>query len=300
MGYTPAMLWVHNDGTNTMRWSRTGVVTDRPDTWSDQEISWGAERRAVTAPALTRHIDGLYAAWVGPDHYIHTSRLGDSPIADQHGTVWSAPRNSGFQTAQNPTLASYDNHLFLAWKDKTEGTIHWARGTGAGWEAQVATPWRTSHGPALGAALFGGMVMAWKGQSPDNQLHWIQYNPRIGWFDGQPRRYEGWSAAAPALVGTWGHIYMAWRGQTTADHDDTRLWWSRYDAGWAPQRPLDGWSVTGPELAADGDTVYLVYTEQTPSDGHGQLYWTRTTTSGDWVGHQALGNRKTYFTPAIA
>ena len=303
MGYTPMMLWVDTDdtdGTNTMRWSPGGELTGQEETWSPQEISWGSQRHTTAAPALARHVDGVYAAWVEPDHYIYTSRLGDSPTSDQNTTVWSVPTSTGFQTAQRPAIASYAGRLYLAWKDRTEGTIHWAPGSAAGWEIAVATPWRTTYGPALGSSLFAGLFMAWRGDTPDSQLHWTQFNYHDLWFDGPDNRFGGWTAASPTLVGTFGHIYMGWRGDQTADFNDTRLWWSRYDGGWAEQRPLDGWSTTGPGLAtSDGQTVYMAYTEQFPQEGHGQIWWTHSTPSLDWTGQQPLGSRKTYFSPAI-
>jgi len=186
-------------------------------------------------------------------------------------------------------------------KDSTEGTVHWAPAAGpGGWEIEVATPWRTSYGPALATSFFAGVYMAWRGESEDHQLHWTQFNGHTRWFDGPDQRLGGWSAAAPAMGGTMGHIYLAWRGDTTNEFDDPRLWWSKYDGTWAEQQPLDGWSTTGPGLASDGQSVYLAYTEQDPNMGHGQIFWSHTTDGGGWAAHQPLGSRKTYFTPAAA
>jgi hypothetical protein len=297
MVYTPTMLWV-DTGDNTLRWSRPGVTTGQEDTWSRDVFRWNTPRQTVAAPALARHIDGVYMAWVGTDHHIYTSRLGDGPSGDQDHTTWTSPTFTGFTTYQRPALASYAGRLYLAWKDASEGTIHWARGGAVGWEVEAATPWHTDYGPALGSSFFGGLFMAWRGRSPDSQVHWTQFNSASQWFDGPDNRFGGWTADSPALAGGLGLMYMVWRGDRTSTFDDKRLWWSRYEGGWSPQQPLDGWSVTGPSLAADGQSISLVYTEQNPQDGHGQLYWSHITPPGGWAPHQSL-DRKAYYTPAI-
>jgi len=296
MSYTPAMLWPE-PGSNILRWSRSGVVTGQEDTWTTEVFTWNTPRHTVAAPALARHVDGVYMAWVDDGDHIYTSKLGDGPTGDQDQTTWSSSIDTGFRTHQRPAIASYAGQLYLAWKDATENTIHWAHGSAAGWEVEVATPWPTDYGPALGSSFFAGMFMAWRGRTPDSQLHWTRFNGTARWFDGPDNRYEGWSADGPALVGTFGHVHMAWRG----DRDDKRLWWSKYDGGWAAQQPLDGWSVTAPSLATeDGQTVSLVYTEQNPQDGHGQLYWSHTTPAGDWAAHQPVDGRRAYYSPATA
>ncbi len=299
MVYTPSMLWL-DTGENTLRWSPPGVTTGQEDTWSPTVRKWNTPRHAIAAPALTRHVDGVYMAWVGSDGYIRWSKLGNDPTGDHHSMDWSSAQLTGYRTRQRPALASYAGHLFLAWKDADEGTIHWVRRSAGGWEAPAATPWPTDHGPALGSSLFGGLFMAWRGKSTDSQLHWTQFNSTTQWFDGPEHRFDGWTADSPALAGGLGLVYMVWRGNRTATFDDKRLWWSRYDGGWSAQQPLDGWSATAPSLAADGLSISLVYTEQNPQDGHGQLYWSHVTHPGGWAPHQAVPGRKAYFAPAIA
>lgn len=287
-----------------LHWSPGNASLGSDAIWSSQISSLGPRWRSTpTQPSLARSVDGIYAAWLTPDYYIHTARLGIQSDSDQTGGNWTEPVNTGFKSSHAPSIASHGGTLYLAWKDFDQGLIYWAPGSWAGFEIGTRTSWKCAFGPVIGSSLFRGLSMAWVGIPPDDRLRWVPFDHQTDTFPDAPLILEGRSSAAPALVGTLGRYHLAWKGSG----QDRRLWWSCYGGEWSPQQPMDGWSTTGPGLAANGEDVYLTYTEQHPQDGNGQIYWTRTTPPEDvtlppagWTAHLPLTYRQSFVAPAIA
>jgi hypothetical protein len=257
--HTPSLTYFHTRLTSShidglfMAWK--GARDDSGIYWShtDDGASWAPQQRVQDAgtnrgPSLAVFNGRLFMAWkgVGDDSGIYWSHT-DRGLAPQD---WAAQhRVPDVGTSEAPSLAVFNDRLFMVWKGVGDDSgIYWSSTLdGASWAPQQRVPGvGTSDGPSL-AAFFGfytagQLVMAWKGVDDDQGIY------RSFTFDGdfwapQHRFIDVGTSKGPRLssLGTFGpfrqgRLWMAWKGA----RDDSGIYWSHTDeaafADWIPQQ----------------------------------------------------------------
>ena len=123
-------------------------------------------------PALATFGNRLYAAWKG----MNTDQNNDQAIywSSFNGTNWTPQKHlAGVGTSYGPALATFGNHLYMAWKGASNDQgIHWSSFDRTNWSAPRNVPGvGASKRPAL-AVFSNHLYMAWKGASNDQGIHW--------------------------------------------------------------------------------------------------------------------------------
>lgn len=184
-------------------------------------------------PALVVWGGVLYMAWKGSNDtgiwwttYTDESGWAANPVVQR--------RIPNVSTSDGPTLAVYNNVLYMAWKNSTDPEVWWTRTfDGNTWDPQRLVPGvGTSGSPSL-APLNGSLYMAWKGKPGDQAIWWSAFNGE-SWSTPngavqQPVPYIA-TSDGPCLVnigGLEGPLYLGWKGADS----DIRIFWTAAGGG---------------------------------------------------------------------
>ncbi|MFI9380435.1 hypothetical protein [Kutzneria sp. NPDC052558] len=160
-----------------------------------QSVAKSMYARTDIGPALAGWGNRVALAWKGDqDSRIYVATSGD-------GTNWSPPSAvTGSNTLNMPTMAVFDNVLYVAWRGPDSGLYMTWTLDGTSWGAvQHAVPdGGSGDAPSL-TATNTGIAMAWRGLNSDSRLFYSRYaNNR--WAPQQIAAPGANSLSPPALV----------------------------------------------------------------------------------------------------
>ncbi len=237
-------------------------------------------------PSLAVFNNKLYAAWKGSN--------GDERIwfSSFDGASWSLPSGAAQQsmpdpiaTSFRPSLATFNNELYAAWKGSNGDTRIWFSSfDGTKWAPQKTISMLnvqvgTDVGPSL-AVFNNRLYVAWKGSNGDERI-WYSFSlpellpgtPISSWQQQQSMLNPIASSVGPSLATFNNKLYAAWKGST----GDERIWYSFFDGSiWAKQEPLPSpiASSVGPSLAVFNNRLYVAWKG---SNGDTRIWWTSAT-----------------------
>ncbi len=213
-------------------------------------------------PALAVWRDVLYMAWKGSNDtgiwwttYTDESGWAANPVVQR--------RIPNVGTSDGPTLAVYNNILYMAWKNSNDPSIWWTRTfDGHNWDPQTLVAGvGTSGSPSL-APLNDSLYMAWKGEPGDQAIWWSAFSDET-WStpNGAVQQVvpDVATSVGPCLVnisGPGGPLYMAWKGANS----DTDIWWTAAGGGFGYVCYFDGIDGTTLQVADQQELWQMVET----------------------------------------
>ncbi len=209
-----------------------GVGNDPGIYWSHTETgtSWVPQKRVPNAGTshtpsliffhsrLSAPVDALFMVWKGVRgdpgiYWSHTTR-GDQP------QDWAAPqRVPNVGTSEGPSLAVFNNRLFMVWKGVgNDPGIYWSHTTHGDQPQDWAAPRRvpnvgTSRVPSL-AVFRDRLHMVWKGVGDDPGIYWSLTTSGLepqDWALQQRVRDVG-TSEGPSLAVFQDMLFMVWKG----------------------------------------------------------------------------------------
>jgi hypothetical protein len=183
---------------------------------------------------------------------------------------WTVPGGVGLRTSRSPSLAVFENRLFVAcrgWDD--DGNIHWSSFDGTNWDASnlgafsgVNTNVGTANAPAITTYQSPHdtkplLYMVWRGIDADENLYWAT-------FDGTEWTNQlqiGGTATSngPALAVFQNTLFLAWNGHAT----DSSIWFTSFDnelRDWRPQQQVQNVATNeSPALTVFQDRLYMAW-----------------------------------------
>jgi hypothetical protein len=246
--------------------------------WSPQQrVSDGVQPATSARPSLAVFNGKLYMAWKG-------SASATGTTDDQHiyynyfdGAKWSPQQrvSDGVQpaTSSGPSLAVFNNKLYMAWEGSSDSHIYYNYFDGAKWSPQQrvsdGVQPATSDRPSL-AVFNDKLYMAWWGLNSASHVDWSMY---YNYFDGakwspqqavsraSAREGEYNTAHGPSLAFFNGKLYMAWVGSiANSDH----IYYSYFDGtNWSPEQRVLGAvepeTYDNPSLVVFNDKLYMAW-----------------------------------------
>ncbi len=249
---------------------------------------------------------GIFMAWKGMSSIGESQKINDESHIFMSGMSTNSYIDGDdflllYTTTFRPSLAVFNNRLFMAWKGGEDRGI---------WTADTAYPSDnnlfldpqrnipnigTSVGPSL--AVFGNrLFMAWKGVEGDQGVWTSSTADGINWIPQRNIPNIG-TSVGPSLAVFWGspfHIvprhtklFMAWKGM----EGDQRIWYSLSDDGinWYPQQSIPnigssfGPSASSLKIGAD----YVMVMAWKGMEGDTRI-WTNTFDGTHWTPQRSL------------
>ena len=162
-------------------------------------------------------------------------------------------------TSRAPTLAAYNNRLYMAWKGKSSDVrIFYSSFANNIWNPQKLTRGDrgTSNAPTL-AVYKNKLYKVWKGKGSDVKIFFSFFNGKT-WSAQKLTRGDRGTSNTPALAVYNNKLYMVWKGKGK----DVRIFYSHFDGStWSPQKLTRGDRGTSnaPALAVYNNKLYMVW-----------------------------------------
>ncbi|HVZ37761.1 MAG TPA: hypothetical protein VHI13_00645 [Candidatus Kapabacteria bacterium] len=196
-------------------------------------------------------------------------------------TLYFTPqfRVSDFSISSAPSLATYNNLLYMAWRgadDANNGDdkIFYAsfNGNGSAWSAQArVSDFGISSSPAL--CVYNGLLyMAWRGAGDGaDKIYYASFNGTS--WSGQARVSDFSISGSPALAIFDDRLYMAWRGAGGSNH---KIFYASFDGtSWSPQSPNGGmfYIENSPALCAYNRRLYMTWRDNSDNDATNKIMY---------------------------
>ena len=230
------------------------TLNDISGVWIDQShvpgVGGAVAPGTSVGPCLAVFNHQLYMAWKGVegDQTIWWTTYDDlNGWAPQHQVVGSdgvVP-----STSVGPSLAVFNDQLYMAWKGVQGDQSIWWTSTSDGqhWASQnqiaLGFGYDTSVGPSL-AVLNSTLYMAWKGVDGDEGIYWAASSDGQDW-GAQLQVCGVGTSVGPCLAAYNSTLYMAWKGV----EGDDGIYWTFFGFNPGLQQNVPGADTNPGELA---------------------------------------------------
>ena len=262
--------------------------------------------QSSTAPALINNNGTLYLAYIGTGTnntqiYFTTSQ--------NNGQTWSSPIElpSGMITSSSPSLAFYNNTLYLAYVGETQQlNITYSTDNGQTWSSQYTISQSSSAGVSL--TVYQNQLLAvFVAANSTSTIHYV--------YSDNPQSSSSWSTnysvANPSDSGTTqtastaiaatvlnDSLYLGYRGGTVGDANNYYVTSTNTQTlnnlSWEVSK-LSGITSpnTAPSLTNNGNNLYFTY-----ADTSNDIYYLTSTNGSNWSTPVSVSNQTTSSTPS--
>jgi len=255
--------------------------------------------QSSTAPALINNNGTLYLAYTGTGTnntqiYFTTSQ--------NNGQTWSSPIElpSGMTTSSSPSLAFYNNTLYLAYVGGDgQLNITYSTDNGQTWSSQYTLGLYSAAGVSL--TVYQNQLLAFfvDTEFSNDILYVYSDNPQSSssWSTNRAIGYQTTSAAIAATVLN-DTLYLGYRGGTVGDANNYYVTSTNTQTlnqlSWEISE-LSGITTpnTAPSLTNDGTNLYFTYADQNTD-----IYYLTSTNGSNWSTPVPVRNQTTSYTPS--
>lgn len=195
---------------------------------------------------------------------------------------------SDFRTVGPPSMAEFNQFLYMAWVNADDQQMWWSRSdTDGKWDEkkQVSPSFGTRSGPTL--AIFNNTLhMMWDGVTNDPAMYTASFNTITNTW-GNQTRLNGETDARPTMVVFNNQWYRFWKGKS-----DSRIWYSIYqsDSTWTPQTQPDSGSPFyntdyPPTAAVFQGSLFLAWV----TTYNYKIMWSRSNDGANWPSPRVAG-----------
>lgn len=299
--------WLADDGSIKLAniSGDNGFVTDG-DLYSIPTEIYNTSDQSSTAPALISNNGTLYLAYTGTGTnntqiYFTTSQ--------NNGKTWSSPIElpSGMTTSSSPSLAFYNNTLYLAYVGgNNELNITYSTDNGQTWSSQYTLGQYSAAGVSLTVYQNQLLAVFVSTESNNDILYVYSDNPQSSgsWSTdysvANPSNIGGTQQASTAIAATVLNdtLYLGYRGGTVGDANNYYVTSTNTQTlnnlSWEVSE-LSGITSpnTAPSLTNNGTNLYFTYAAQNTD-----IYYLTSTNGSNWSTPVSVSNQTTSYTPS--
>jgi len=271
----------------------------------DTEI-YNTSDQSSTAPALINNNGTLYLAYIGTGTnntqiYFTTSQ--------NNGQNWSSPIElpSGMTTSSSPSLAFYNNTLYLAYVEGDKQlNITYSTDNGQTWSSQYTLGQSSAAGVSLTVYQNQLLAVFVAADSSSDILYVYSDNPQSSssWSTdyrvANPSSIGETQTASAAIAATVLNdtLYLGYRGGTVGDANNYYVTSTNTQTlnqlSWEVSE-LSGITTpnTAPSLTNNGTNLYFTYADQNTD-----IYYLTSTNGSNWSTPVPVRNQTTSYTPS--
>jgi hypothetical protein len=229
----------------------------------------------------------LYAAFIGKStNTIYVCSSPDGISWSNHTTIFN------HQSACPPSLAVFNNKLYLAWTGTTGGPVLIVYYDGTDWHNGTSTDQTSAQGPAL-AVFNNKLYLAFIANDGSNKLMICSSSDGSHWSPAAPIPGQS-SQSNPSLATCGGRLWLAYMGNSNHQLHT----WSTTDpdnAKWTPTA-FNNTSCAAPSLAVFNENLWIAFAGDTTKD---LFYCSYDAKSDKWSGLSSVTGQKSQVGPAL-